>query len=282
MLAASLTLLPAILGFVGTQHRPAAGAVHRPRRRTRATRPSGTAGAGWSSTGRGSPSSAAPLVLLVITLPVLSLRLGFPDDGNNLPSRDVPAGLRPADHRLRPRLQRPAAAGRRPQGRGRPRRPPSTRLSDGRRRPPRAWPSWPRRCSNPAGDTAIINVFPDDQAPGRGHVRPRAPAARHGDPGRGRRHRAPRCSSAASPPSPSTRATTSPSGCRSSSASVVLLSFLLLTTVFRSPLVALKAGIMNLLSIAAAYGVMSYAVQGNVARRPAQHPRDARSRRSSP
>jgi RND superfamily putative drug exporter len=44
---------------------------------------------------------------------------------------------------------------------------------------------------------------------------------------------------------------------------VVLLSFLLLATVFRSPLVALKAGIMNLLSIAAAYGVMSYAVQGN-------------------
>jgi RND superfamily putative drug exporter len=44
---------------------------------------------------------------------------------------------------------------------------------------------------------------------------------------------------------------------------VVLLSFLLLTTVFRSPLVALKAGIMNLLSIAAAYGVMAYAVRGN-------------------
>jgi RND superfamily putative drug exporter len=44
--------------------------------------------------------------------------------------------------------------------------------------------------------------------------------------------------------------------------SVVLLSFLLLTTVFRSPLVALKAGIMNMLSIAAAYGVMSYSVHG--------------------
>jgi RND superfamily putative drug exporter len=41
---------------------------------------------------------------------------------------------------------------------------------------------------------------------------------------------------------------------------VVILSFLLLTAVFRSPLVALKAGVMNLLSIAAAYGVMSYAV----------------------
>jgi RND superfamily putative drug exporter len=44
---------------------------------------------------------------------------------------------------------------------------------------------------------------------------------------------------------------------------VVLLSFLLLTMVFRSPLVALKAGIMNLLSIAAAYGVMAYAVSGS-------------------
>jgi RND superfamily putative drug exporter len=45
--------------------------------------------------------------------------------------------------------------------------------------------------------------------------------------------------------------------------SVVLLSFVLLTTVFRSPLVAIKAGVMNLLSIAAAYGIMSYAVQGS-------------------
>jgi len=37
---------------------------------------------------------------------------------------------------------------------------------------------------------------------------------------------------------------------------VILLSFLLLMTVFRSVLVAIKAGIMNLLSIGAAYGVI--------------------------
>jgi RND superfamily putative drug exporter len=43
---------------------------------------------------------------------------------------------------------------------------------------------------------------------------------------------------------------------------VVFLSFLLLTVVFRSPIVAFKAGVMNLLSIAAAYGVMAYAVDG--------------------
>ena len=38
---------------------------------------------------------------------------------------------------------------------------------------------------------------------------------------------------------------------------VVGLSFLLLVAAFRAPVVALKAGVMNLLSIAAAYGVVS-------------------------
>ncbi|HEV2889132.1 MAG TPA: MMPL family transporter [Frankiaceae bacterium] len=44
--------------------------------------------------------------------------------------------------------------------------------------------------------------------------------------------------------------------------SVVLLSFLLLLVVFRSVLVALKAGVMNLLSIGAALGVMALCVNG--------------------
>jgi len=43
---------------------------------------------------------------------------------------------------------------------------------------------------------------------------------------------------------------------------VVLLSFLLLMVVFRSILVPIKAGVMNLLSIAAAYGVVAYVLQG--------------------
>lgn len=43
---------------------------------------------------------------------------------------------------------------------------------------------------------------------------------------------------------------------------VVLLSFLLLTIVFRSPIVAFKAAVMNLLSITAAYGIVAYAVDG--------------------
>jgi putative drug exporter of the RND superfamily len=45
-------------------------------------------------------------------------------------------------------------------------------------------------------------------------------------------------------------------------AAVIVLSFLLLLTVFRSVLVALKAAIMNVLAIGAAYGVMALALRG--------------------
>jgi RND superfamily putative drug exporter len=43
---------------------------------------------------------------------------------------------------------------------------------------------------------------------------------------------------------------------------VVVLSFLLLLVAFRAPVVALKAGAMNLLSIGAAYGVVTVLAQG--------------------
>jgi putative drug exporter of the RND superfamily len=45
-------------------------------------------------------------------------------------------------------------------------------------------------------------------------------------------------------------------------AGVVGLSFLLLLVAFRSPLISLKAGIMNLLSVSAAYGVMTVVAKG--------------------
>jgi RND superfamily putative drug exporter len=43
---------------------------------------------------------------------------------------------------------------------------------------------------------------------------------------------------------------------------VVVLSFLLLLLAFRAPLIALKAGVMNLLSVGAAYGVVALAAEG--------------------
>jgi RND superfamily putative drug exporter len=45
-------------------------------------------------------------------------------------------------------------------------------------------------------------------------------------------------------------------------AAVVGLSFLLLLLAFRAPLIALKAGLMNLLSVGAAYGVVALAAEG--------------------
>ena len=47
---------------------------------------------------------------------------------------------------------------------------------------------------------------------------------------------------------------------------VIALSFLLLLFVFRSVLVALKAAVMNVLAIGAAYGVMAVALAGRLAR----------------
>jgi putative drug exporter of the RND superfamily len=45
-------------------------------------------------------------------------------------------------------------------------------------------------------------------------------------------------------------------------AGVVLLSFLVLLLAFRAPLIALKAGVMNLFSVGAAYGVVALAAEG--------------------
>ncbi len=45
-------------------------------------------------------------------------------------------------------------------------------------------------------------------------------------------------------------------------AGVVGLSFLLLLIAFHSPLISLKAAVMNLLSVSAAYGVMTLVAQG--------------------
>src|ERR671922_131498 len=45
-------------------------------------------------------------------------------------------------------------------------------------------------------------------------------------------------------------------------AGVVLLSFVLLLLAFRAPLIALKAGVMNLFSVGAAYGVVALAAEG--------------------
>ena len=258
VLAASLTLLPAILGFVGTNidrlrvpftGRPSHQGEH----------------AFWYRWSRGVQRRpwvffvSGAVVLLVITIPLFSLRLGFPDDGNNVKSETSRQAYDLLTRGFGPGFNGPlllvvdlhgASDADAVQ----------TKLADAARADHGVAfvaPATP----NEAGDTAIVTVFPknkpQDAATSSLVKRLRSsvlPAAVRGtgakvfvggftavsiDQSNYISHRLPLFIGA-----------------------VVFLSFLLLTMVFRSPLVALKAGIMNLLSIAAAYGVMSYAVQG--------------------
>ena len=257
MLAAALTLLPAILGFVGTNidrlRVPFTGRESHQGERAFWHR--------WSRVVQRRPWFAfagGAIVLLLITLPVFSLRFGFPDEGNNPKEEtsrkayDLLTGSFGAGFNgpllLVVDLQGQAGG-----------QAALTRLRDevGKAEGVAAVsPAIP----NPAGDTAILNVFPttkpQDKATDQlvGRLRSTVLPAAVGADG----------------PEVLVGGFTAISIDQSEYISkrlpvfigaVVFLSFLLLTTVFRSPLVALKAGIMNLLSIAAAYGVMSYAVQ---------------------
>ena len=90
----------------------------KPRRQTTAYR--------WSRVIQHRPWTSAlagAVVLLFLAIPVLGLRLGYSDESNYSDEHLDQAGLRPAGRRLRPRLQRPAAARRRAARGHRPRQP---------------------------------------------------------------------------------------------------------------------------------------------------------------
>jgi len=256
MLAASLTLLPAVLGFVGTNidklRVPFTGRESHQGEKAFFYR--------WSRVVQHRPWFAfigGALVLLIITLPVLSLRFGFPDAGNNAKSEtsrkaydQLTAGFGGGFNG--PLLVVADLKGVSNQGAA------VTQIADAAKATKDVAFVAPAKVTN---DTAIITVFPREK-----------PQADSTD------QVVHRLRDAAKPVMRSTGAKVLVGGFTAISVdqsdyitrrlpifigAVVLLSFLLLTTVFRSPLVALKAGIMNLLSIAAAYGVMSFAVQGS-------------------
>ena len=83
-MAASLTLLPALLGFAGERDGPAARAVHRPPRGGRPRRLARRAlEPHRAAPARGRPRSPRWRVLLLLAAPVAGLRLGYPDPGND-------------------------------------------------------------------------------------------------------------------------------------------------------------------------------------------------------
>ena len=242
---------------------PAAGAARagraprqrapvRPRRRRRG-RP---AGAGGAHTSAGTPRrtpSAPRSCCSPWPRRCSALRLGFPDEGTMPQSRterrayDLIAdgfGPAPTARWSSPSTSPGDASVRRPAGL---RRSPPTPAS------PRSAPAAGRAAD---GDVAILVVAADHVAPGRGHPRHHRPAPLRGLPDGARRAARPRAHVGGQV------AVFADLGHRVQDrlprfiAAVVLLSFLLLMVLFRSVLVPLKAAVMNLLSVGAAYGVL--------------------------
>jgi RND superfamily putative drug exporter len=256
VMAASVTLLPALLGFARERiDRLRIPGVGRPVADT--TR---TPAARWSRGVQRRPLATAVAgvaVLLALAAPVLGLRLGFPDAGNDgaatttrqaydLMAKGFGAGSA-GPLQLVARLDDPGDRAR------------LTALAGTlERQPGVAAVAAPRY--NPAGDTAVLGVIPttapqttetealihrlrDDVLPHSGlGVDLGGATASFVDQGEATASRLPLFIGG-----------------------VVGLSFLLLLAAFRAPVVALKAAVMNLLSIGAAYGVVAVVADGGFA-----------------
>jgi RND superfamily putative drug exporter len=257
VMLAAITLLPAVLAYAGAR-------VNKLRIPGLARQPKsgeGVRAARWSRAVQRRPWTAAiagAALLLALTAPVLGLRLGFPDAGNDRAGTTTRAaydlvteGFGPGANGALliaadlPRPDSVAALERAAQ--------------ELRTDPGVSFVSDPQ--PNPAGDAALLTVVPTT-APQDGAT---ADLVRR------------------------VRANTLPEALRGSGvdahvggltasvidqselvserlplfiAAVVGTSFLLLLAAFRAPLVALKAGVMNLLSVGAAYGVVALVAEG--------------------
>ncbi len=258
MVIASITLLPALLGFAG--HR-----INGLRRSTRTRREwvaaeqvvsGGSTTPGWERWGTHVSSHAATyaiggtLFLLALAAPVLSLRLGFPDEGTLPDSRTERRAYDLVAEGFGPGINSPLVIAVDLAGEVAVVAP----LADAVAADPGIADVAPPAVDAASGVATLLafpSTSPQDEATMatierlRSEVLPSvldgSPAVAHvggatatwGDMGNRVAERLPVFILA-----------------------VVLLSFLLLTVVFRSVLVPLKAALMNLLSIGAAYGVM--------------------------
>jgi putative drug exporter of the RND superfamily len=241
---AAVTLLPAVLAFAGRRvdrlHIPGLGRSLRTTDGTLATRWSG-----FVQRHAAASAVAATVVLLALAAPVLGLRYGFPDEGNDRQGTTTRAAYDLASRGFGPGASGPLLV----VAEDRPR---LERFAAQARREPGVSFVGPIRVS-PDGEAALLSVVPtttpqdaattdlvedlrDTAGPGiyvggftgalvdqTDYVADRIPLFFGG---------------------------------------VVLLSFFLLLFAFRAPIIALKAGVMNLLSIGAAYGVVALAAEG--------------------
>jgi putative drug exporter of the RND superfamily len=255
VLAGALTLVPALLGFAGH----AIDRLHIPGLLARAGEPGGESTRGfwyrWSRTVQRRPllcGSAALAVLVVLAVPLLSMQLAFSDAGNDPASLTTRQAFDMLSGGFGPGFNGPLViAAELPGSSARP----AVDALDARLGSASGVASVTPPELNPAGTAAVIVVYPATAPQAaqtaalvvrlRGQVIPRATA------GTGMRVYV----------GGETAAGVDASAFLSARLPLVIglviaLAFILLTVVFRSLVVPLKAAVMNLLSIGAAYGVI--------------------------
>jgi putative drug exporter of the RND superfamily len=244
VVAAALTLLPATLAFAGRRvdrlHIPGLGRSLRTGGGTLATR--------WSHLVQRHAAVAAvagAAVLIALTAPVLGLRYGFPDAGNDPAGSSTRAAYELVSRGFGPGASGPLLVAAED----------SSELSRfatrARDEPGVAFVSPTRTSSD--GEAALVSVVPEASPQDSStaelvrRLRDLAPTGVH------------------------VGGLTSAFVDQSDYVAgripvfiggVVVLSFLLLLAAFRAPVIALKAGVMNLLSVGAAYGVVALASEG--------------------
>ncbi len=261
VMVAAVTLLPALLSYLGPK-------VDRLRipflgRTLKAEGDSESPAARWSHTVQRRPwpfAIAATAILLALAAPALGMRLGFPDAGN-----DPPDTMTRQSYDLNAEGFGPGANGPLVIAAELPPDDPGAEAAIGsfadRIRSDPAVAFVPPPVVNPEGNAAIVNVIPEGSPQDKetedlvNHLRDDVvPEELRG-----------------------TGITAEVGGVTAALedqseyikdrmpvfiAGVVGLSFLLLLVAFHSPLISLKAGVMNLLSVSAAYGVMTLVAKG--------------------
>ncbi len=259
VMTASITLLPALLGFAGTKvdrlRIPLLGRrkLHQGGGESPAFR--------WAHLVQRHPwvaALSATAVLLVLAAPALGMRLGFPDAGNDAPDKMTRQAYDLLSEGFGPGANGPLLV--------------AAELPDraavakldvlvaATRRDPGVATVVPPRL-NRTGDAAIVTVIPrgGPQSKQTSELVQRLrddiiPSAIDGS--------GVRAEIGGTTASFEDQSDFIKSRLPVFIAGIVGLSFLLLVLAFHSPLIALKAGIMNLLSIGASYGVMTLAAKG--------------------
>jgi RND superfamily putative drug exporter len=265
VMAASVTLFPALLGYLGRHVDRLRLPLGRRGRTEVAVGGHIEPSRGWLAWSRlvqrhrVIAALAGIAILLALASPFLGVRYGFPDAGNNRAETSTRQAYDMQAAAFGPGANGPLVlAAQLP-------RPGDAAALDGLRAAVAATPGvamvTPPQL-NPAGDTAVLTVLP---ATGPQDARTEDLVHRLRD-----------------ETIPASGATVWVGGVTATSidsteniarrlplliAGVVLLSMLLLLASFRSVAVALKAAAMNLLSVAAAYGVVAYVLQGGWAGR---------------